>query len=157
VGETLTTVRVGTAIEMEAAVLEAYAATHAVVATAAVSDFRPAAVAEQKVKKDDAPATIDLERNPDILARLGRDKGDRVLVGFAAETEALIENAREKLGSKHLDLVVANDVSVAGQGFGADVNGVVFVDAEGDEDLGVVTKSELAARLLDRVGILLGD
>lgn len=150
----VTTVRVKTAIEMEAAVLEAYSAANAVIATAAVSDFRPAAVAENKVKKDEAPESIELERNPDILARLGKDKGDRVLIGFAAETQDVVENAREKLGAKRLDLVVANDVSAPGLGFGSDMNGVIFVDDDGDIDQGVISKRDLAARLLERLGAL---
>jgi phosphopantothenoylcysteine decarboxylase/phosphopantothenate--cysteine ligase len=153
----VTTVRVTTAIEMEAAVLEAYTTSGVVIATAAVSDFRPATVAENKMKKDDAPSTIELERNPDILARLGKDKGERVLVGFAAETESVVENAREKLATKRLDLVVANDVSVPGQGFGSDLNAVTFVEHDGEEVVGAEHKRELAARLLDKVGMLLEE
>ncbi len=151
------TVRVKTALEMEAAVLEAYTTTHVVIAAAAVSDFRPASVAEHKVKKDEAPSSIELERNPDILARLGKDKGDRVLVGFAAETDSVVDNARAKLEGKHLDLVVANDVSVPGLGFASDMNAVTFVEHDGEETVGTEHKRELAARLLDRVGMLLEE
>ena len=109
------------------------------------------------MKKDDAPEAIELERNPDILARLGKDKGNRVLVGFAAETEAVVENARHKLEAKRLDLVVANDVSAEGLGFGSDMNGVVLVDADGEEDLGVLQKRTLAARIVDRLVMLVGN
>ena len=150
-------VRVTTALEMEAAVLEAYTTTHVVIAAAAVSDFRPASVAVHKVKKDEAPSSIELERNPDILARLGKDKGERILVGFAAETDSVVGNARAKLDDKHLDLVVANDVSVPGLGFGSDVNAVTFVGHDGEESVGTEHKRELAVRLLDRVGALLEE
>jgi len=153
----VTTTRVQTAIEMEAAVLEAYASAHVVVATAAVSDYRPAHVHEQKVKKSEASEVIELESNPDILARLGKDKGDRVLVGFAAETESVLSNAREKLESKRLDMIVANDVSVKGLGFGSDTNAVTIVTAEAEDDQGVLTKRQLAARIVDRLNLLVSE
>ncbi len=109
--------------------MEAYDAADVVVATAAVSDFRPADASTEKLKKDEAPTPFDLTRNPDILAELGARKGDRVLVGFAAETSDVVAHARAKLEAKNLDLVVANDVSVEGLGFGSDDNRVTFVCA----------------------------
>ncbi|MBA4370617.1 MAG: bifunctional phosphopantothenoylcysteine decarboxylase/phosphopantothenate--cysteine ligase CoaBC [Coriobacteriaceae bacterium] len=149
------TVRVTTALEMHAAVIEAAEDVHAVIATAAVSDFRPAAPQTGKVKKDAFPSAIALERNPDILAELGEAKGRRVLVGFAAETADVVAHAREKLAAKHLDLVVANDVSEPGLGFGADSNRVTLVTADGAEELPVMGKRALARVLLDRISPLL--
>jgi len=147
----VTAVRVTTAAEMREAVMDAYASCDVVIASAAVSDFRPAAAATEKLKKDAAPPAIELVRTDDILAALGADKGDRVLVGFAAESSNVIENAREKLASKNLDLVVANDISTAEGGFGADRNRVTFVSKDSAEETDLVHKRELAARLIDRV------
>lgn len=148
-------VRVETALEMQASVREAFANADVVIATAAVSDFRPAEAAAQKLKKDAAPTSVELARNPDILAELGAEKGGRVLVGFAAETEDVLGHAAEKLAGKNLDMVVANDVSVAGLGFGSDRNAVTFVMREGAEPMAACDKREIARALLDRVRGLL--
>jgi phosphopantothenoylcysteine decarboxylase/phosphopantothenate--cysteine ligase len=147
------TVRVTTAGEMRDAVLAAYGDADVVVASAAVSDFRPRVVEANKVKKDDAALVVELERTPDILAELGEAKGERMLVGFAAETSDVVAFAREKLGRKHLDLVVANDVSSAGLGFGTDENRVWFVGADGAEELPVMSKRAIARKLWDRIGV----
>jgi phosphopantothenoylcysteine decarboxylase/phosphopantothenate--cysteine ligase len=136
---------------MRDATQSAYPEIDAVVATAAVSDFRPANPVPQKQKKDEASLTIELERTPDILAELGADKDGRLLVGFAAETEGLLEAAEGKLGSKNLDWVVANDVSVEGLGFGSDTNRVWLVSAQGAEELPVQSKTSIARELWDRV------
>ncbi|TLM80262.1 MAG: bifunctional phosphopantothenoylcysteine decarboxylase/phosphopantothenate--cysteine ligase CoaBC [Actinobacteria bacterium] len=148
-------VRVGTALEMEAAVSEAYDACDVVIATAAVSDFRPAETAAGKVKKEEAPDTVRIVRTPDILAGLGSRKGQRVLVGFAAETSDVVAHARMKLAAKNLDLVVANDVSAEGLGFGSDRNAVVFVTADDAEDVPACSKRAIARELLTRVARLL--
>lgn len=153
----VTTVRVTTALEMADAVEAAYAGAAVVIATAAVSDLRPAEPAGGKLKKDAAPDTLRLERNPDILSGLGERKGDRVLIGFAAETVDVLENARGKLGAKHLDLVVANDVSEPGAGFGGTENHVWFVSAEGAEELSPCSKRAVARELLDRIAGMLAD
>lgn len=145
------TVRVTTALEMEAAARDAYGDANVVVATAAVSDFRPAAVAAGKLKKDEAPTVVELERTPDILAGFGAEKGDRVLVGFAAETEDVLAYARGKLESKNLDLVVANDVSVPGLGFSSADNRVTFVAREGERELPVMSKMAIARELGDEI------
>jgi phosphopantothenoylcysteine decarboxylase / phosphopantothenate---cysteine ligase len=118
------TVRVETAEEMFAAAMDAYAQADAVVATAAVSDLRPAAAEARKIKKDDAPASLALERTPDILGAMAAQKGERVLIGFAAESEDVVVNARVKLERKDLDLVVANDITEPELGFGSDRNRV---------------------------------
>jgi len=143
---------VGTAREMAAAVDEAFAAATVVIMTAAVADYRPRVRHARKLKKDAAALVLDLERNPDILAGLGARKGRRVLVGFAAETHDVAAEARRKLRAKHLDLIVANDVTAPGAGFGIDTNAVRLLDAGGlDEALPVLDKEEVAARVLDWV------
>jgi phosphopantothenoylcysteine decarboxylase/phosphopantothenate--cysteine ligase len=145
------TVRVTTALEMRDAVIAAYGDADVVVATAAVSDFRPASPAANKAHKDDALTVVDLARNPDILAELGEGKGARLLVGFAAETRDVVAGARAKLASKNLDLVVANDVSEPGLGFGADVNRVSLVSAHGVDELPILGKRAIARTLWDRI------
>lgn len=147
----VTTIRVNTALEMQAAANTVYGDADVVVSVAAVSDFRPEHVAGDKIKKDDAPEALVLVRNPDILAEFGADKGERFLVGFAAETVDTLEHARQKLVAKNLDLVVANDVSEPGAGFGHDTNRVVFVTHEGDEHLSSMTKGEVARRIADKI------
>ncbi len=101
------------------------------------------------MKKDDAPSTLALVRNPDILAGLGSDKGDRILVGFAAETHDVESYARAKLAEKNLDLIVANDVSSPGLGFGGDDNKVSLVDADGVRELPVMSKRAIARAVVD--------
>jgi len=145
------TTRVTTAREMDAAVRErAHGATIAI-ATAAVADWRPATVHEHKVKKTAEPQALALERNPDVLANLGAHKNGLFLVGFAAETQALEENAREKLARKHLDAIAVNDVG-GERGFGGVPNALVLLWADGGrKDLGSGSKRELAARLWDAI------
>ncbi len=144
-------VRVQTALQMRAAVLARADAADAIVMSAAVADFRPATAAADKIKKTDAPAAIELERNPDILAELGARGGSAVLVGFAAETSDVEANAKAKLAAKGCDLIVANDVSDPALGFGTDDNSVVFVSADGVEPLGVLPKRAIARAIVDRV------
>lgn len=153
----VTRVDVRTALEMRAATLAAVEGSAMVVMTAAVADYRPAAEAPQKLKKDalgDAPA-LTLTKNPDILAELkGRAP---VVVGFAAETEDVERHAAEKLQQKGCDLIVANDVSEEGSGFGTDTNRVVLLARDGGVDrLPRLTKDEVADRILDRARALLG-
>ncbi|HEY5540471.1 MAG TPA: bifunctional phosphopantothenoylcysteine decarboxylase/phosphopantothenate--cysteine ligase CoaBC [Coriobacteriia bacterium] len=145
------TLRVTSAQQMRDAALGAYADVDAVVATAAVSDFRPVAPVEHKLKKDVASLTIELERTPDILAELGASKDGRLLVGFAAETQGVLDAAAGKLSAKNLDLVVGNDVSVEGLGFGSDSNRVWLVSADGAEELPIQTKTSIARELWDRI------
>lgn len=143
-------VRVETASEMARETLSRAEAASIIVKAAAVADYRPATVADRKIKKGGETMTVDLERTEDILAALGRSKGDRVLVGFAAETNDLVENARKKLSTKNADLIVANDVTREGAGFDGDTNIAVLVGADGRADeLPVMTKRALADRILD--------
>jgi phosphopantothenoylcysteine decarboxylase/phosphopantothenate--cysteine ligase len=143
-------VRVLSALEMERAVRSAAAECRVVVAAAAVADWRPADVSPVKLKKAGAGEewTLRLVRNPDILAGLGREKDGRLLVGFAAESEGGLAEARRKLAEKNLDLVVYNDVSA----FGAEQSRIVVLDAGGGEEaFGPAPKRVLAERILDRV------
>jgi phosphopantothenoylcysteine decarboxylase/phosphopantothenate--cysteine ligase len=148
-------VSVRSAEEMARAVEEHAVAATIVVGAAAVSDFRPASVASSKVKKTGGGLALELMRTRDILAGLGRKKGSRLLVGFAAETDGLLENARKKLESKNLDLIVANDVKAPGAGFGADTNAAILLRCDGGRvDVPLVSKRELAERILDEVHAL---
>lgn len=146
-------VRVGTACEMKTAVDEAFSSADIAVFSAAVSDFRPRTVSDRKLKKgadDDALVHIELVENPDILASCGAAKREgQVVVGFAAETNDVIGNARSKLSRKKADFIVANDVS-SGRGFGTDSDEVAFVSASGEEHLPEMGKRELADRILDK-------
>jgi phosphopantothenoylcysteine decarboxylase/phosphopantothenate--cysteine ligase len=146
-------VPVETAAQMQAA-MEHAAATHdVVVMAAAVADFRPAEAAEGKLKKRDGTPEIILEPTPDILAGLGANKrGGQVLVGFAAETSDLVVNAQSKLDKKRLDLIVANDVSAPGVGFGHDTNAVTLMrpDAEPVE-IDLASKQDVARAVIDAV------
>ena len=155
-------VDVVSALEMREAVLSELDDATLVVKAAAVADFRPAAPADRKIKKetlgDGAGLHLELVRNPDILAEVAGRKGDRIVVGFAAESEDLVDAARRKLERKGCDLIVANDVSRAGAGFDSDTNAVVLVWPGGEvEELPLLSKAEVAARLLDRIEKLRGD
>lgn len=145
------TLRVVTAQEMQRVAEAAFFEADVVIATAAVADFRPAASFQEKIKKSDAPSSIELERNPDIVGLLGERKGGRLVVGFAAETGEPIEEAGRKLRQKNLDLVVANDVSNPELGFGSDANKVWIVSEAGAEELPVMHKQQIARALWDRL------
>jgi phosphopantothenoylcysteine decarboxylase/phosphopantothenate--cysteine ligase len=139
--------------EMHQAVRERAASANVVIMAAAISDYRPAAQYDQKLKRNEGRLTLGLEPTPDILAELGREKQQgRVLVGFAAETNGVAENARGKLARKGADLIVANDVTQEGAGFDADTNIVTIYSRDGGEiPLPKMTKLEVANRILDRV------
>jgi phosphopantothenoylcysteine decarboxylase/phosphopantothenate--cysteine ligase len=138
---------------MREAVLAAAPEATIIVKAAAVADYRPARRAPQKIKKSaTGDLNLVLEKNPDILAELGMMKGDRTLVGFAAETESLLENAGKKLREKNLDLIVANDVTCEGAGFEINTNIVRLLWADGKvENLPLMTKAEVAQTLLARI------
>ena len=146
-------VKVETTNEMLEAVMEAYDKMDVVIKAAAVADYRPRDVADQKIKKktDDA-LTVVMDKNPDILKELGARKAHQVLVGFAAETQNLLDNAREKIVKKNLDMIVANDVTAAGAGFNTDTNIVKFLYPSGEvRSLEQMAKNEVANLLLDAV------
>jgi len=148
-------VHVTTADEMRGAVRTAAVDADAIVMAAAVADFRPEATAPSKIKKG-TPPELRLVPTTDILAELGAEPGDRILVGFAAETEDVVAAGREKLERKALDLLVANEVGREGTGFGAETNHAAIVTRTGeDEPLRDWTKRELAAAICDRIAKLL--
>jgi phosphopantothenoylcysteine decarboxylase/phosphopantothenate--cysteine ligase len=141
--------------QMREAVLTSLENASILLMAAAVSDYRPRQRAATKIKKSEAEMVLTLERNPDILAEAGKQKGHRILVGFAAETENLLRNARRKLKEKNLDLIVANDVTLPGAGFEVDTNIVKFLDRSPKvEELPLMTKEELADRILNRIAQL---
>jgi phosphopantothenoylcysteine decarboxylase/phosphopantothenate--cysteine ligase len=150
------TVSVTTADEMYSAVLERYDQNRLVIKTAAVSDFRPLKKDLQKVKKTEAALTLELAVNRDILLELGRQKGNRILVGFAAETEDAVDNAHDKLLRKNLDLIIVNNLNEPGAGFAVQTNRVSIIDCSGAvEELPLLEKEEVAHHILDRVAKLL--
>jgi len=143
---------VTTAAEMSQTVREHARRCRIIIMAAAVSDFRPKERSGTKIKKENVAPIITLERTDDILQGLGAAKEDRILVGFAAETENVVENAREKLLRKNLDLIVANDIAQPGAGFSSDTNAAVMIDRTGTvTDLPLRAKTELAFMIMDRV------
>jgi phosphopantothenoylcysteine decarboxylase / phosphopantothenate---cysteine ligase len=151
-------VRVRSAAEMHQAVLAKADSADIVIMAAAVADYTPEERAGQKIHKTDQGMTIVLKRTPDILGELGTRRltsgHGPLLVGFAAETEDLVGRATEKLRNKHVDLIVANDVSAAGAGFDVETNEVTIIGAEGPEHLPLQSKSKVASALLDRIEAL---
>jgi phosphopantothenoylcysteine decarboxylase/phosphopantothenate--cysteine ligase len=145
-------VRAESARRMYEAVLDPFPSVDAVVMAAAVSDYRPKAQAPQKLKKEQTVESVALERTEDILRRLGEIKGGQILVGFAAETENLVEHARAKLREKNLDFIVANDLTAAHAGFGSDTNQVTILWPDGRiESLPLQDKELVAEEVWDRV------
>ncbi len=143
------TLAVESAAEMLAAVQKAVKGADALVMAAAVADFRPKVMAKSKIKKATLSLNMELERTPDILADA---EGNFIRVGFAAESENLLANAKKKLADKVLDLIVANDVTAAGSGFGTDTNKVTLISRDGSEtDLPLMTKREVADKVWDWV------
>ena len=145
-------VDVRTAEEMRQAVAERFANASVAILAAAVADYRPAQHRTEKIKKGSAPLVVSLEPTADILAEVAKNKGNRIVVGFAAETGHVAENARKKLASKNADLIVANDVTAEGAGFDRDTNVVTLFSRDGrDLALPKMPKSEVAGRILDEV------
>ena len=158
----ITRIEANSAREMQAAVLETCRQADVLLMVAAVSDFRPVVSAAQKIKKEEGIPPIRLERNPDILQAVHEQKQQLgrpyVVVGFAAETENLLQNAQGKLERKGLDMIVANDVSASDAGFSVDTNRVTLIDARaGREPLPLLSKEEVAERIIARVMELLPD
>ena len=150
-------VKVETAAQMRQAILERYGEARVVVMAAAVADYRVANPAEQKIKKASDTLTLELVKNPDILLELGRTKTNQVLVGFAAETQAVETNAAEKLERKNLDMIVANDVTAAGAGFGVDTNIVTLITRSSVKVCPLMTKVEVAGVILSEVERLIAS
>lgn len=141
-----------TAKDLFEAVKENIVDADALIMAAAVADYRPAVVAEDKVKKADGALSIALERTDDILAWVGANKPEKLyLCGFSMETRDLIENSTAKLHKKNLDLIVANNLKVPGAGFGVDTNVVTLISADGAEALPLQSKDAVAMRLADEI------
>src|SRR5882724_7266020 len=143
------TISVRSAAEMYEAVKVNLDDATMVVMAAAVADYRPASVHQQKIKKNGSALVLDLEPTDDILAAVALESGSRVVIGFAAETENVIENARKKLKRKGADLIVANDVSASDSGFDVDHNRIALVSSEGVVELPLLSKQEAAASIID--------
>jgi phosphopantothenoylcysteine decarboxylase / phosphopantothenate---cysteine ligase len=149
---------VRTAEEMRQAVWGHFERCSVVIKAAAVSDYRPIHVSTNKMKKGDPFQTLELERTRDILEEVGKKKEDRILVGFAAETEGLIAHARKKLAEKNLDFIVANDVTQPSAGFGVDTNRVRILFPSGEiKDLPLVSKEEVSKLILNEVARLVNQ
>ncbi len=139
-----------TVADLNAATRRAFQKADALIMTAAVLDFRPEHVSESKIKKRAGGLLLRLLPNEDFLIPLGRDKGKRVVIGFAMETDNALENARKKLAEKNLDLIVLNELNVAGAGFGVDTNVVTFIEPDREAvALPLMSKREVAGRILD--------
>jgi phosphopantothenoylcysteine decarboxylase/phosphopantothenate--cysteine ligase len=145
-------VPVSSAVEMRDAVMENLNTSTVIIKAAAVADYRPSVRSNSKIKKQDGELVIHLERNPDIIAEICKKKGNRILVGFAVETENIFENAKAKLVEKNMDIIVANDVTKEGAGFGYDTNIIKILTTDDQiEDLPLMSKMEVADRILDRI------
>ena len=142
-----------TAAEMHDAVLLNCNGAHALVMAAAVADYRPRSLSRHKIKKTSQQMSIELEPTTDIIASVTKNI---IRVGFAAESHDLLENAKSKLKSKQLDLVIANDITQENSGFDADTNKVAFLDQSGSiEELPLMSKDEVASQLLERLSKML--
>lgn len=151
-------VQVTTAAELHQAVLAQAAQSDVVIMAAAVADYAPSAAAPRKIHKDKDAMTLTLVRTPDIIGELGKRRAGQsrpLLVGFAAETDDVIHQARKKLQEKNVDLIVANDVSRADAGFEVDTNEVTLVSADGEEPVPLQSKTAIAHRVLDRIEAML--
>ena len=144
-----------TAEQMAQAVLQEFEQADILIKTAAVADYRPKVVAREKTKKGSGSIMVEMEKTTDILSELAHRKGSRVIVGFAAETNNVIENAMVKLKSKNLDMIIANDVSCRDIGFGTDKNRVKIISSNGSiEDLPEMEKFDIAHKILDKLAAL---
>ncbi len=152
----VTYVPVSTAVEMRHAVMKNLKQSTIIIKSAAVADYRPSVCADAKIKKKDGPWTLYLERNPDIIAEIGKKKKERILIGFAMESEDLIKNAKAKMLAKNMDLIVANDVKQKDAGFQSDTNIVKILDRDGGiEELPLMDKMDVADRILDRAKMII--
>ena len=138
--------------DMYNAVIKSAKDADIIIKAAAVADYRPSDVSEEKIKKKDGDMSIPLERTKDIIGTLGSSKRDGLfLCGFSMETEHMLENSKKKLTKKNLDMIVANNVKVAGAGFGTDTNVVTVITKDAVEELPMMSKEEVADALLDRI------
>jgi phosphopantothenoylcysteine decarboxylase/phosphopantothenate--cysteine ligase len=149
-------VKIESANDMYNAVLDNFNENQVVIQTAAVADYKPKVYSDKKIKKSDDDLVISLDRNKDIAYEIGKIKNDKILIGFAAETNDLLENAQNKIKKKNLDFIVANDLTKEGAGFGVDTNIVKIIDKCGNiEEFPKMKKEEVANVILDKVKLLL--
>ena len=146
-----TDVPVTTAQDLYEAVTGCFDTTDVLIMAAAVADYRPVTVASDKIKKKDGDLSIPVERTPDILGTIGPQKTHQFLCGFSMETKDLVENSSAKLTKKNLDMVVANNLKVAGAGFGVDTNVVTFITPDGTRELPLMSKADVADAILDEI------
>ncbi len=145
-------VHIESAKEMYDAVMKSAIDSDIIVKAAAVADYRPKTVASNKIKKKDSDMSIELERTDDIIASLGQNKKKTLfLCGFSMETENMLENAKNKLENKNLDMIVANNVKAEGAGFGTDTNVVTIITKDTCEELPIMSKSQVASRIFDKI------
>ena len=145
-------VEITSAQDMYEAVTSRFEAQDIVIKAAAVADYRPANVSDEKVKKADGDLSIQLERTQDILKYLGENKkDDQFLCGFSMETQNMLENSREKLAKKNVDMIVANNLKVAGAGFGTDTNIVTMITKDKEIELDIMSKENVAKCILDSI------
>ena len=148
-------VPVVSAADMAQAVKDAASEQDIIIKAAAVADYRPRVTADEKLKKKDEELTVELERTEDILTWLGAHRrAGQILCGFSMETEHLLENSRAKLEKKKIDMIVANNLKQEGAGFGTDTNVVTLITKEKTEEFPMLSKEEVAERLLDRLLVL---
>lgn len=140
-----------TAEDMYNAVTAEFENTDIVIKAAAVADFRPKRIADDKLKKADGMDSIELEPTKDILKELGKNKNNRFICGFSMETKNMTENSRKKLENKNLDMIVCNNLKVEGAGFQGDTNVVTVIDKTNITELGIMSKTEVADKILDRI------
>lgn len=140
-----------TAEDMYNAVTAEFENTDIVIKAAAVADFRPKRIADDKLKKADGMNNIELEPTKDILKELGKNKKNRFICGFSMETKNMTENSRKKLENKNLDMIVCNNLKVEGAGFQGDTNVVTVIDKTNITELGIMSKTEVADKILDRI------
>lgn len=145
------TIDVTSAEEMYQAVEKEFDSQDIIVMAAAVADYRPEVVAENKIKKSDGQMSISLERTKDILGTFAHKKTKQFICGFSMETENMLENSKAKLKKKNLDMIVANNLKVAGAGFGTDTNIVTVITEESCEELPIMKKEEVAGAIFDRI------
>ncbi len=144
-------VPITTAQEMYEAVTSRFDTMDVLVMAAAVADYRPATVADDKIKKKEGDLSIPVELTADILGTIGPRKTNQFLCGFSMETRDMVENSSAKLTRKNLDMVVANNLKVAGAGFGVDTNVVTFITADGTRELPLMSKADVADAILDEI------
>ena len=151
-------ISVSSAEDMYQAVISNLDENDAVIKSAAVADYKPKTYSDNKIKKKDGDLVIELDRNKDIAYEIGKIKNDKILVGFAAETNDIIENAKAKIAKKNMDFIVANNLKESGAGFGTDTNIVSIIEKDGSmKEYPMMTKEEVASVILDKIKTLLDN